>query len=76
MFLIRPVGLDDISTKDIERAETATAASILTSFPEHTILNIDDITDVGNVDCNCADCDDNVIKSTRQFISINECGCD
>ncbi|TCD10403.1 hypothetical protein EZ449_08610 [Pedobacter frigidisoli] len=75
MFLIRPAGLEDISTRDLERAETATAASILTSFPEHSILNINDIAGIENPDCACVDCEDNIIKSTKQFVPVNECGC-
>ncbi|WP_316808841.1 hypothetical protein [Pedobacter agri] len=75
MFLIRPAGLEDISTKDIERAEAATAASILTSFSDHSILNINDLSGFENPDCSCADCDDNLIKSNKQFVPINECGC-
>ncbi|MET0573574.1 MAG: hypothetical protein ABWZ79_19295 [Pedobacter agri] len=75
LYLIRPAGLEDISTKDLERAETATAASILTSFPDHSIVNIKDLPGVKNPDCSCADCDDNVIKSSKQFVSVNECGC-
>ncbi|WP_029274659.1 baseplate J/gp47 family protein [Pedobacter borealis] len=74
MYLFRPVGLEDISTKDLETAETATAASILTAYPEHSIININDIPGINNPDCECADCNDNAITDSK-FIPINECGC-
>jgi hypothetical protein len=74
MYLFRPAGLEDISTKDLETAETATAASILTAYPEHSIININDIPGINNPDCECADCNDNAITDSK-FIPINECGC-
>jgi hypothetical protein len=74
MYLFRPAGLEDISTKDLETAETATAASILTAYPDHSIININDIPGINNPDCECADCTDNAITDNK-FIPINECGC-
>jgi len=75
MFLYRPPGLEQISNRDIERAEAATAASVLTSYPDHTILNISEIPGVANPDCDCADCDDNIVKTTGEITAGNECGC-
>ncbi|RYG18353.1 MAG: hypothetical protein EOO07_09140, partial [Chitinophagaceae bacterium] len=75
MFLYRPPGLEQIAAQDLERAEAATAASVLTSYPEHTILNISEISGIENPDCDCADCDDNVVKATNQIKTVNECGC-
>ncbi|MGM9475502.1 hypothetical protein ACS5PU_03685 [Pedobacter sp. GSP4] len=75
MYLLRPAGLEDISTTDLETAETATAASILTAYPEHTILNINDISGISNPDCECVDCDDNTIITDSDFVPVNECGC-
>jgi hypothetical protein len=75
MYLFRPAGLEDISTKDLDRAETATAASILTSYTSHNILNIDDLPGGGNPDCDCGDCDDNVVKTNENTSPVNECGC-
>ncbi|KIA95774.1 hypothetical protein OC25_04250 [Pedobacter kyungheensis] len=75
MYLFRPAGLEDISAKDLETAETATAASILTAYPDHSIVNINDIAGIGNPDCDCVDCDDNTIDVKGDFVPINECGC-
>lgn len=75
MYLFRPAGLEDISSKDLDRAETATAASILTSYTSHNILNINDLPAGGNPDCDCGDCDDNLVKTTENTSPINECGC-
>lgn len=75
MYLFRPAGLEDVSAKDLETAETATAASILTAYPDHSILNINDIAGIGNPDCDCVDCDDNTIDVKGDFVPINECGC-
>jgi len=75
MYLFRPAGLEDISTKDLDRAETATAASILTSYTSHNILNINDLPGGGNPDCDCGDCDDNVVKTNENTSPVNECGC-
>ncbi|MCX2574537.1 baseplate J/gp47 family protein [Pedobacter sandarakinus] len=74
MYLLRPSGMPDISNTDLEFAEAATAASVLTSYPNHTIINIDDLQS-GNEACGCKDCDDNVIKTNKQTDTINECGC-
>jgi hypothetical protein len=75
MYLFRPAGLEDISAKDLDRAETATAASILTSYTSHNILNINDIPSGGNPDCDCGDCDDNLVKTNENTSPVNECGC-
>ena len=75
MYLYRPAGLEDISSKDLETAETATAASILTAYPDHSILNINDIAGIKNPDCDCVDCDDNTVITKDKSVSINECGC-
>lgn len=75
MYLFRPAGLEDISSKDLDRAETATAASILTSYTSHNILNINDLPAGGNPDCDCGDCDDNLVKTTENISPVNECGC-
>jgi hypothetical protein len=75
MYMFRPAGLEDISSKDLDRAETATAASILTSYTSHNILNINDLPAGGNPDCDCGDCDDNVVKTNESTSPVNECGC-
>ncbi|ARS39421.1 hypothetical protein CA265_07040 [Sphingobacteriaceae bacterium GW460-11-11-14-LB5] len=75
MYLYRPAGLEDISSKDLETAETATAASILTAYPDHSIININDIAGISNPDCDCVDCNDNTIIAKGEFVPVNECGC-
>jgi len=76
MNLHRPAGLEDISIQDLEVAKTATAASVLTSYPTHTINNIDDIllAKGHDLDCSCTDCDTNIIKDSLVELD-NDCGC-
>ncbi|SMO71813.1 baseplate J/gp47 family protein [Fodinibius sediminis] len=68
MYHIVPTDPENNSSKDVEEIRATTAVSILGSAESHKI----NVIDFSSEDC---DCEDNVIKSSEEWISADDCPC-